>query len=1209
MEVIFFRETHLIQQALFLISTVHSHHSQDLPSLNSDTLANKSPRKKKMEVCLEIADLHSSSRSEALEILTKIARIEKRTFPTNEAFEFDIKLWKKSNTRVLYATTTKAHSDNDNGGPRGDNVVVVAYLVYVRHRNIALLHKLCVVDAYRRKGIGERLLVHAIKERLVNNEPGCEYIQLWVDKARVPARSLYTKCGFEEKEEVPDYYAKGRTGILYTYLEVEHIMAFSTTMASKLAVMLLLMLANIVDAIPTPNYPINSQLPPVARVSQPFNFTFSGGTFINSGTGLQYSLSNAPSWLKVDTTSQTLYGTPSTNDAGAPQFLLVAADQSGSASMSVTLVVSSESGPRTGKSLLPQLAKSGSTSGPATVFMHPGQAFTINFDPKEIFANTQANTVYYATSAPYNAPLPSWISFDPSNNLKFTGNSPSNPSSVPQSFSFNLIASDAAGFSAAMVTFEIVVSQHILSFGQTAQTLNFTRGQPFSTPHFIDDLSLDNHSVTAKNLSHFSVDGPSWLKLDNDTLSLSGIVPNDADNQNITITVGDIYDDNAKLELYLRVSQLFAKGVESCNATIGEKFSYSFDKSLLSDDSVQLRVDLGAASSWAHYDLATKMISGDVPKDLTPQTFPIKLTATQGSIEETRNLNLSVFRSGKTGVVSDNQTSSGTNHGTSRRKAGIIAAAVLLPVALLTAAGIFIFVCCRRRRSRIDGTKHKDEENPAGDTHSGPVTHPEKNMETEVAEMSRSLSNSSGSSNDSAPPQLELDPLWETASLEDEQQQRHAQSPSVSVQPQNFVMDWDNSIMGTEKIQASPNVSPTRSTSVSQTSPFTRRSSRRYSKREPLKSIQARSIKRDSIMSSKSKRYSRRLSGISATGLPVRLSGAGHGAGGFGPLRTDVVGGSWYTTQVSLQSDDTSIENLATMFPRPPHVRNRDGSLSMRHRDYQKRASMRSNRPLSTEPPEPDSLEAFIQGRARNRNSGNPYFSARMNSSGSTGYRALEKARRSSSIAETTVSTSTFADDRQQHPVRPVSTISASIYEDDNRNSVIQARPMSQISEVGAFPVNRNRTSQGLVQRYTEAIAELPRFWSQTSMRSAKPFESGESLTGSDDYYNLIDELENPEGGRQWYRVNSQTQQQSNTEEVTKADSIRQSAELSPISDAGGSRVRRMSLLRTGCQDSSPTAVRHWRLANTLERRPSIEGSDSLQPTANSSFRGDLAFV
>lgn len=988
-------------------------------------------------------------------------------------------------------------------------------------------------------------------------------------------------------------------------------MAFSTKTLTTLTAVLLLAFLDIVGAVPTPNYPVNSQLPPVARVSRPFNFTFSGDTFANRGTGLQYSLSNAPSWLKVDTASHSLYGTPGTSDAGAPQFLLIATDQSGSGSMSVTLVVSSDLGPQPGKPLLPQLAKSGPTSGPATVFMHPGRPFTIDFDPKDTFANTQANTIYYATSVPYNAPLPSWMNFDPSS-LKFTGNSPSNPSSVPQSFSFNLIASDAAGFSAALVNFEIVVSQHILSFAETAQTLNFTRGQPFSTPHFIDSLSLDNNSVTARNLSHFSFDGPSWLNLENSTLSLSGTAPKDADNQNITITVGDIFDDNAKLELYLRVSQLFAKGVESCNATIGDTFSYTFDKSLLSDDTVQLQVDLGAASSWAHYDAATETISGDVPNGLTPQTFPIKLTATQGSVKEERNLNLSVFRSGKAGVVSDNQTSSGTSHGTNKRKAGIIAAAVLVPLAVVAAAGILVFLCYRRRRSKATAGKQIDEENSAGDRNleSTPVTHPEKKIaETEVAEMSRSLSNSSDSSKDSAPPRLELDPLWETTSLEDEQP-RHTQSPSTHIQPHKFTMNRGNASIYTERTRASSNVSPTRSTSVSQTSPFTRRGSRRYSKREPLKPIQARSLKRDSVMSSKSKRYSRRSSGISATGLPVRLSGAGHGAGGFGPLRPDMVGAPWYTTQISLQSDDTSIENLATMFPRPPHVLNRDGSLSARNRNYHKRFSMNSGRRLSTEPPEPDSLEAFIQGRARSRNSGNPLFSARMNSSGSTGYRALEKARRSSSIAETTASASTFADARHQEPqVRPISAISTSVYGDDNRNSVI--RPMSQISEVGAFPINRNRTSQGLVQRYTEAIAELPRFWSQASMASQPRFESsGESLTGSDDYYDLIDERNDPEGGRQWYPLNTQTQQHSNTEDVAKvADSARKSGELSPISDTGESRVRRMSLLRTGGQDSSPTAIRHWRLANTQERRPSIEGTDSLQPTTNSSFRGDLAFV
>ena len=167
---------------------------------------------------------------------------------------------------------------------------------------------------------------------------------------------------------------------------------------------------------------------------------------------------------------------------------------------------------------------------------------------------------------------------------------------------------------------------------------------------------------------------------------------------------------------------------------------------------------------------------------------------------------------------------------------------------------------------------------------------------------------------------------------------------------------------------------------------------------------------------------------------------------------------------------------------------------------------------------------------------------------------------------------------------------------------------MSQISEgeaLNGLDMGRARNNPGLVQRYTEAIAQLPRFWSQGSMgSSARKPESGDSMTGSDDYFDLIDEREDTEGRRQWYRVNSRAQQLADVEEI----------EAEPTADpplppqAKGSRVRRMSLVRTGGQDSSPSSNRHWRLADTPQGRASIERSDSLHPTTNSSFRGDLAF-
>ena len=155
-----------------------------------------------MSPTLTHSDIHSLKRNEALEILVQISRVEKKTFPANEAFAFGEELWrKKPNTRVLYSTRVADNSTRED---------LVAYAVYVRQKGVALLHKVCVIEAYRRQGVGQQLMSF-IQERL--RKEGCQYIQLWVDQAREPARALYRRCGFEEREVIPDYYAPGRTGI------------------------------------------------------------------------------------------------------------------------------------------------------------------------------------------------------------------------------------------------------------------------------------------------------------------------------------------------------------------------------------------------------------------------------------------------------------------------------------------------------------------------------------------------------------------------------------------------------------------------------------------------------------------------------------------------------------------------------------------------------------------------------------------------------------------------------------------------------------------------------------------------------------------------------------------------------------------------------------------------------------------------------------
>ncbi|KAL4785113.1 acyl-CoA N-acyltransferase [Aspergillus varians] len=153
---------------------------------------------------LTISDIHSLGRTEAIEVLSWITRIEKKTFPASEAFPFGEDLWrKKPNTRVLYVTTRTSQSPQP-------QPPLVAYALYVRQKGIALLHKVCVAEAFRRKGVGMQLMRY-IRTRL--QREGCQYVHLWVDKAKGSARSLYIRNGFEEREELPDYYAPGRAGI------------------------------------------------------------------------------------------------------------------------------------------------------------------------------------------------------------------------------------------------------------------------------------------------------------------------------------------------------------------------------------------------------------------------------------------------------------------------------------------------------------------------------------------------------------------------------------------------------------------------------------------------------------------------------------------------------------------------------------------------------------------------------------------------------------------------------------------------------------------------------------------------------------------------------------------------------------------------------------------------------------------------------------
>ncbi|KAK1150301.1 polarity establishment/cellular polarization [Aspergillus melleus] len=723
----------------------------------------------------------------------------------------------------------------------------------------------------------------------------------------------------------------------------------------------------VVDATLVTDYPVNAQLPPVARVSQPFKFTFSQGTFGGVDSNTEYSLSNAPSWLHVDSKSRTLSGTPKEEDEGHPKFDLVASDGSDSANMEVTLIVTKDEGPKPGKPLLPQLESIGATSAPSTILIHSGDSFSISFD-SDTFVNTRPSTVYYGTS-PENVPLPSWVGFDQSN-LRFSGVA---PNIGPQTFSFNLVASDVAGFGAATASFDMTVSPHILTFKESAQTFFVSRGKEFTSPRFEETLTLDGRKVAPADLTGIDIDSPDWIKLDKKSMSLSGTPPIDGSDENVTISVTDKYQDEARLLVSLQFSQFF-RDVKDCEAVIGHYFTFVFDNTVLKNDSVQLDVDIGRDLPWLHYNPDNKTLHGQVPSDLSPDKSSVRLKASEGSAKDTRDLTIKTVEGDNShgSITTDSNGGGGGIHG---KKAGIIAIAVVVPFVVVTS--LLILFCCWRRKRR------------AATPEDGPFRSIERKNESLVRE------------DDDANPTIEWDfaPIKASVSQED--------APNENAPPQPKRLSFQNS--------------PPRRMRTSSTR-----------RREPLRSIQPRrSLKRHSAQSSRSRRYSKRSSGISsiASGLPMRLSGAGHGAGGFGPPGHGVVRVSWQNTRASLQSDESGVGNLAPLFPRPP-PRARESV------EFPKRISLRTVEPDNTNAADYDSLEAFVHSRAKYRNSSNPLFSGQLSRRTSSGLRALERARSTASRTDTIDSSNYGEDYRRSIYDRPWSTaMSASVYTDDNRQS------------------------------------------------------------------------------------------------------------------------------------------------------------------------------
>lgn len=308
--------------------------------------------------------------------------------------------------------------------------------------------------------------------------------------------------------------------------------------------------------------PLDTQQPLIARVGQPYSWTFLSGTF-GSTSSLSYSLSGNPPWVSLH--DRTLTGTPMAADVGQTSITITATDSTGSINTgTMQLVVSSIVAPTIEMPLATQLMNS--TLGPSAVApdgslrVAVGQTFSFRFAAHSFDYPGQ---LYYSATVFGTASLPTWLSFD-GNSLTFAGTPPN--SLAPQTFTIDVDATDLQDFTGVNDYFNISVYQHTLSIAQPIPNQHVTQGNSLTIVIPPSTFAIDNVAVSAANrttaipkLQLSSTSGimgpiPSWLTFDASSWTLQCTPDAHAGSMIIFIIATDAVGDQVVSNFTLTVN-------------------------------------------------------------------------------------------------------------------------------------------------------------------------------------------------------------------------------------------------------------------------------------------------------------------------------------------------------------------------------------------------------------------------------------------------------------------------------------------------------------------------------------------------------------------------------------------------------------------------------------------------------------------------------
>ncbi|CDO93230.1 unnamed protein product [Kluyveromyces dobzhanskii CBS 2104] len=517
-------------------------------------------------------------------------------------------------------------------------------------------------------------------------------------------------------------------------------------------------------------YPVNKQLPKIARVDERFEFQISNDTLKSSNQGsvqLSYAAYNLPDWLSFDSDSLTFSGTVTSDfledneDTKYFDVILQGTDPTDSVSFNATceLVATKKSGISIADdfNLLNLLKNYGNTNGKDGLKLSPADIFNVTFEWDSFEASDNDSAVtYYGRSSQYNAPLPSWMFFD-ANNLKFSGSAPVvNSEIAPEmDYAFNLIATDIDGYAGASIEFQIIVGANRLTTTiENTLVINVTDSRSFSYPVPLDYVFLNDEVISTDDLGDINlVDTPDWISITSN-YTLQGNLPANDSEYAFQLSIYDKYMDVVYLNFVIESTQnLFAiSSFPSVNVTKGEYMKYSLLPSqFTSSDETTVSANFSSQDNWLHFQSSNLTFYGEVPDDFSD--LSIDIIASDGSKSDSLSLKMIGIDSKNSTTThtsssashssTSTSTSSPSSSATSSSAALVpnnkkskstnivaIVCGVMIPVVVLLILLIAFIFWRRKRNQKKEADNEKmaisgpDPKNPANDPNGGGYANP-----------------------------------------------------------------------------------------------------------------------------------------------------------------------------------------------------------------------------------------------------------------------------------------------------------------------------------------------------------------------------------------------------------------------------------------------------------------------------------------------------